>query len=63
MEELDSRLVLRMMEDDSQAFDQLVKEFYPKILRMAYLIFRKLCRQPGYCTGDLCNLLDKPKEA
>ena len=38
MEELDSRLVLRMMEDDSQAFDQLVKEFYPKILRMAYLI-------------------------
>lgn len=38
MEQPDSRLVRRMMEDDSQAFDQLAKEFYPKILRMAYLI-------------------------
>ena len=31
-------LVGRMSEGDSQAFDQLMGHYYPKVLRMAYLI-------------------------
>lgn len=38
MEQPDSRLVRRMMEDDSRAFDELMDFYYPRILRMAYLI-------------------------
>lgn len=38
MEQPESGLVLRMMEDDSQAFDELMGFYYPRILRMAYLI-------------------------
>lgn len=38
MEQPDSLLVRQMMEDDSQAFDQIMEFYYPKILSMAYLI-------------------------
>lgn len=31
-------LVNRMKEGDSQAFDQLMEHYYPRVLRMAYLI-------------------------
>lgn len=31
-------LVCRMRENDSQAFDELMEFYYPKLLRMAYLI-------------------------
>lgn len=38
MEQWMTGLVHQMMEDDSQAFDQLMEYYYPKALRMAYLI-------------------------
>lgn len=38
MEQPDSLLVRRMIEDDSQAFDRIMEFYYPKILSMAYLI-------------------------
>lgn len=34
----DEELVCRMMADDREAFDQLMELYYPKALRMAYLI-------------------------
>lgn len=34
----DEELVRRMMADDREAFDQLMERYYPKTLRMAYLI-------------------------
>lgn len=52
-----SYLVGRMSEGDSQAFDQLMGHYYPKVLRMAYLIpeimqtARILCRKPLCCAG------------
>ena len=38
MEQEAAGLVRRMAEGDSQAFDRLMEFYYPKILRMAYLI-------------------------
>ena len=38
MEQETAGLVRRMAEGDSQAFDRLMEFYYPKILRMAYLI-------------------------
>ncbi len=38
MEQSVTYLVRRMTEGDSQAFDQLMGYYYPKVLRMAYLI-------------------------
>lgn len=38
MEQHVAGLVHQMMEGDSQAFDQLMEYYYPKVLRMAYLI-------------------------
>lgn len=38
MEQTVADLVRRMIRDDSQAFDQLMGHYYPKVLRMAYLI-------------------------
>lgn len=38
MEQRICRLVCRMQENDSQAFDELMEFYYPKLLRMAYLI-------------------------
>lgn len=38
MEQWICRLVCRMQENDSQAFDELMEFYYPKLLRMAYLI-------------------------
>lgn len=38
MKEPDGGLVGRMMGDDREAFDQLMEFYYPRILRMAYLI-------------------------
>ncbi len=37
-ERANEELVRRMMEDDREAFDQLMEYYYPKTLRMAYLI-------------------------
>ena len=38
MEQSTAVLAGRMMEDDSEAFDQLMEHYYPKVLRMACLI-------------------------
>lgn len=38
MEQSMAGLVRRMIEGDSQSFDQLMEYYYPKVLRMAYLI-------------------------
>ena len=38
MEQETAGLARRMMEGDSQAFDQLMEYYYPKVLRIAYLI-------------------------
>ena len=38
MEQETAGLVLRMAEGDSQAFDRLMEYYYPRILRVAYLI-------------------------
>lgn len=38
MEQRTEGLVRRMMEGERQAFDQLMEYYYPKVLRMAYLI-------------------------
>ena len=38
MEQSVTALVRRMTENDSQAFDELMGYFYPRMLRMAYLI-------------------------
>ncbi len=38
IERADEELVRRMMADDREAFDQLMEHYYPKMLRMAYLI-------------------------
>ena len=55
MEQSVTYLVRRMTEGDSQAFDQLMGYYYPKVLRMAYLISmqtaRILCRKPLCCAG------------
>lgn len=37
-ERADEELIRRMMADDREAFDQLMESYYPKTLRMAYLI-------------------------
>ena len=38
MEQSAAELARRMMEGDSQAFDRIMEYYYPKVLRMAYLI-------------------------
>ncbi|CUX73896.1 hypothetical protein BN3589_03110 [Clostridium sp. C105KSO14] len=38
MEQETAGLVLRMAEGDSRAFDRLMEYYYPRILRVAYLI-------------------------
>lgn len=37
-EKADEELIRRMMTDDREAFDQLMERYYPKMIRMAYLI-------------------------
>ena len=53
MELENEELVLRMIEDDMDAMEELMKRTQKDIFRLAS-DFRQLCRQRGHCAGDLC---------